>query len=78
MVLSINKELKTVGEISKELNISDWGILNLFKAKKVASFLTLNCQRGGEQKTKKLAGNIIIRLPTSVKFLRIKELGTWR
>ncbi|BCT28404.1 hypothetical protein EBA29_02093 [Bacillus velezensis] len=35
MVLSINKELKTVGEISKELNIPDWGILNLFKAKKV-------------------------------------------
>lgn len=35
MVLSINKELRTVGEISKELNIPDWGILNLFKAKKV-------------------------------------------
>ena len=28
-------ELKTVGEISKELNIPDWSILNLFKAKKV-------------------------------------------
>ncbi|SLB60118.1 Uncharacterised protein [Mycobacteroides abscessus subsp. massiliense] len=27
---------------------------------------------------KKLAGNIIIRLPISVKFLRIKELSTWR
>ncbi|PAK28609.1 hypothetical protein CJ467_19770 [Bacillus velezensis] len=35
MVLSINKELKKMGEIPKELNIPDWGILNLFKAKKV-------------------------------------------
>ncbi|ATO29053.1 hypothetical protein RA13_14455 [Bacillus atrophaeus] len=41
------EELKTVGDISKELNISDWIILDLFKAQKVdkLSFQELSKRR---------------------------------
>ncbi|RJS57629.1 hypothetical protein CJ481_18090 [Bacillus subtilis] len=41
------EELKTVGEISKELNISDWIILDLFKSQNVdkLSFQELSKRR---------------------------------